>query len=160
MTHRAIRLGLILALLFALTPILGVVAGDKKATDKLERYRGKIVPLAELLAKEKTKLDDDAAALALVLQGEDGKLYPLLKDNGSRMFFKDAKLLNRPMQLTARKVPNSDFLQVINVHSIVDGKLHEVYYWCDICTIRRTEAGACDCCGAPLERREEPWKGP
>ena len=74
------------------------------------------------------------------------------------MFFNDAKLLNRPMRLTARKFANSDFLQVINVHSIVKGKLHEVYYWCDICTIRRNEAGACDCCGAPLDLHEDPLK--
>lgn len=160
MSHCAKRAGLFLALVFALLPLLATSAGDKKAADKPEYYQGKVVPLADLLKKENTKLDADAAPFLLVLQADDGKLYPLVKDNGSRMFFTDAKLLDRPMRLTARKVPNSDFLQVINVHSVIKGKLHEVYYWCDICTIRRTEGGACDCCGAPLERREEPWKGP
>jgi hypothetical protein len=155
-----IRCGLLLALLFALAPLVGSWAGDKKAADKNEFYTGKVVPLADLLAKEKTKIDPDSAPFLLVLQTDDGKLYPLLKDNGSRMFFKDATLLNRPMRLTARKIPHSEFLQVINMHSIVKGKLHEVYYWCDVCTIRRPEAGDCDCCGAPLERREEAWKGP
>ena len=52
----------------------------------------------------------------------------------------------------------SDILQVINVHSYKDGKLHEVYYWCDVCTIRGYEAGICDCCGGPVERREVPVK--
>jgi hypothetical protein len=74
------------------------------------------------------------------------------------MFFKDVRLLNRPMRLRAAKVPNSEFLQVISVKSVVKGKLHEVYYWCDICTIKRYEAGICDCCGAPMEFREELWK--
>jgi len=74
------------------------------------------------------------------------------------MFFKDAKLLNRPMRLTAKQIPNSQLLQVINVHSIVNGKLHDVYYWCDICTIKGFEAGPCDCCGAPYEFREVPVK--
>jgi hypothetical protein len=113
--------------------------------------------LADLLAKQKIKSDADAAP-TLVLQADDGKLYPLIKDDGSRMFFKDAKLLHRPMRLTARVLPNSTFLQVINVHSLIKGKLHEPYYWCDICTIKRFEAGICDCCGAPLEFREEPIK--
>jgi hypothetical protein len=158
MTQCKHRLGLVLAFAFALLPLGGGWAGDPKTADKNAYYPGKVVPLADLLAKSKTQLDADAAPYLLVLQTDDGKLYPLLKDSGSRMFFKDAKLLDRPMRLTARKVANSEFLQVINVHSLIKGKLHEVYYWCDICTIRRTEAGNCDCCGAPLELREEPIK--
>ena len=153
------RLGLLLALSFALLPLAGSWAGGAKANDKNAFYHGKVVPLADLLAKEKTKLDPDAATTWMALQADDSKIYPLIKDNGSRMFFKDAKLLNRPMRLTARLVPNAQLLQVINVHSIVKGKLHEVYYWCDICTIKRHEAGICDCCGAPMEFREELWKG-
>jgi hypothetical protein len=152
------RVGLLLALGFALVPLCGGSAGDKKSADKNEFYKGKIVPLADLLAKDNIKIDPDAAPFILVLQAQDGKLYPLVKDNGSRMFYKDAKLLKRPMRLTARLIPHSQFMQVINVHSIVKGKLHEVYYWCDICTIKRYEAGDCDCCGAPLEFREEPLK--
>ena len=156
MTPLQKRVGLFLALGFALTPLLGGWAGDKTSNDKHGLYKGKVVPLADLLAKEKTKIDDDAAPYFLVLQGEDGKIYPLLKDNGSRMFYKDARLLNRPMRLTARMIPNAQMLQVINVHSYIKGKLHEVYYWCDICTIKRFEAGKCDCCGAPMELHEEP----
>jgi hypothetical protein len=154
------RAALVVTLGFALLPLWGGGwANDKKSADKNDFYKGKVVPLADLLAKQNTKIDPDAAPFLLVLQADDGKLYPLLKDNGSRMFFNDARLLKRPMRLTARKIPNSEFLQVINVHSIVKGKLHEVYYWCDICTIKRYEAGACDCCGAPMDLHEDPWKG-
>jgi hypothetical protein len=159
MTRWKRRAGLLLALGFALLPLCGGWAGADKSADKNEYYKGKVVPLAELLAKSNVKIDADAAPYLLVLQADDGKLYPLLKDDGSRMFFKDARLLNRPMRLTARLVPKSQFLQVINVHSLIKGKLHEVYYWCDICTIKRYEAGACDCCGAPMDFREEAWKG-
>ena len=94
----------------------------------------------------------------LALVTDEGKIYPLVKDAGSRMFFKDAKLLNRPMRLTGCLVPGSTLLQVVNVHSYVNGRLHEVYYWCDICTIRGYEAGICDCCGGPMEFREVPVK--
>ena len=157
MSSRRKRLGLVLTLGFALLPLCGSWAGSTKTADKHGFYTGKVVPLADHLAKEGTKIDADA--VTMVLQAEDGKLFPLIKDNGARMFFKDAKLLNRPMRLTARQIPNSQLLQVINVHSIVKGKLHEVYYWCDICTIKRHEAGICDCCGAAMEFREELWKG-
>jgi hypothetical protein len=157
MTAFTKRVGLLLALGFALLPLCGGWANDKKSPEKHAFYTGKIVSLADLLKKEGTKLDDDAQVL--VLQTDDGKLYPLLKDIGSRMFFNDPKLLNRPMRLTARKVPHSEFLQVISFKSIIKGKLHDVYYWCDICAIRRTEPGRCDCCLAPLDLHEDPWKG-
>lgn len=149
------RAGLLLACGFALLPLAGS-AGDKKSADKNEFFTGKVVTLADLLAKDKIKIDADLPIL--VLQTDDGKIYTLLKDEGSRMFFKDAKLRNRPMRLTARQIPNSQLLQVINVHSIVNGKLHDVYYWCDVCVIKRWEPGVCDCCGAPMEFREVPYK--
>jgi hypothetical protein len=151
------RAGLHLALAFALLPILGGWASDKKTADKNALFTGKVVLLAEVLAKQGIKIDPDQ--YALVLQADDGKTYSLVKDEGCRMFYKDVKLLNRPMRLTARIVPNSQFLQVITVHSIVKGKLHDVYYWCDICTIKRYQAGICDCCLAPMELREVPYKG-
>jgi hypothetical protein len=159
MTQCEKRLSMFLTLSFTLVPLWSSWAGNTKSSDKNQYFKGKVLPLADLLAKEKTKIDDDAAPNWLVLQSEDGKIHPLLKDSGSRMFFKDAKLLNRPMRLTTRVIPHSQILQVINVHSYVKGKLHDVYYWCDICTIKRFEAGICDCCGEPMEFREEPSKG-
>ena len=67
----------------------------------------------------------------MALVTEDGKIYPLIKDDGSKMFFTDAKVRNRPMRLTARLFANTQLLQVVNVHSYKDGKLHDIYYWCD-----------------------------
>src|SRR5688572_27861596 len=122
------RLGLLVALAGALLPLFGGWAQDRKAIDKNATYTGTVLPLADVLRKSGFKIDADAAPLTLVLQTGDGKLYPLIKDEGSRLFFKDARLLNRPMRLTARLVPKSSFLQVIGVHSIVNGKLHDVYY--------------------------------
>ncbi len=151
------RVGLLLTLAFALLPLIGGQASDKKPSDKNQYFSGKVLSLAEILAKQGIKTDPDQ--VVLVLLTDDGKQYPLVKDEGSRMFFKDAKLLNRPMRLTVRTIPNNQFLQVINVHSIVKGKLHDVYYWCDICTIKRFQAGICDCCLAPLDFHEVPYKG-
>jgi hypothetical protein len=150
------RSAILLTLLLCTAPAWTGPGGstDKKLTD----FDGNVVPLAELLAKQGNKMDADAAAAWLVLVTKDGKTYPLLKDAGSRMFFKDAQLLKRPMRLTGRLLPGSEILQVINVHSLKDGKLHDVYYWCDICTIKGFEAGICDCCGGPMEFREVPVK--
>jgi hypothetical protein len=132
-----------------------LLAGSARPEDKpAEHYTGKVVALAKLLEKKGVKLDADAAAVGLALVTEEGKIYPLIKDDGSRMFFLDKTLLDRPMRLTGAVVGQSDLLQVVNVHSLKEGNLHEVYYWCDVCRIRRSEKKDCECCGAPMELRE------
>jgi hypothetical protein len=156
------RLATLAALALALSPFLLAAdtkpAKEKDKEPKTEQFKGKVVRLAPLLEKFGAKLDDDAAPSWLALQGDDGKVYPLIKDDGSRMFFQDKRLLDRPMRLTGRLHPQSQMLQVFSVQSEVKGELFDVYYWCDICSIRRNEKKNCDCCGRPMELREEPAK--
>jgi hypothetical protein len=152
------RLALCLALAFAALPLLAIPAQNAKSADKNQYLKGNVIPLDKLLAKQDVKVDPDAAPAWRVLQTEDGKVYPIVKDAGSRMLFQDARLLNRPLRLTGRLVVNGSLLQVIAVQSYVKGQLCDVYYWCDICTIRSYEHGRCDCCGGPTELREEPAK--
>jgi hypothetical protein len=149
------RLGLCLACVVCLTPLLADAAPGA-GTEKLHQFKGKVVPLADPAARAGTHLAPDAAPNGLALAGDDGKVYPLVKDSGSRLFFKDKALLNRPMRLTSRLLPGSQLLEVRAVHSYVDGQLCDVYYWCEICSIRRGEKMNCPCCGAPMELREEP----
>jgi hypothetical protein len=151
------RIAIVAALALTAAPFWLAAQEDSPAKG-LQHFKGKVLPLADWLAKQGIKLDSDAAPYGRVLVAEDGKAYTLVKDPGARMFFQDPKLLGRPMRLTGKLVPGSSLLQVINVHSYLDGKLHEVYYWCDICTIRGYESGICDCCGGPMERREVPVK--
>jgi hypothetical protein len=125
---------------------------------KNEHYKGKVVPLADLVSKLGSKLDADAAPHWLALVADDGQVYPLIKDDGSRMFFKDERLLKRSVRLTGRVLPGSHLLQVVQVQSYVKGQLCDVYYWCDVCAIKRFEKKVCDCCGGPMELREVPVK--
>ena len=152
------RLAVYAALAFCLSPVLVTLAAPPKEAAKTAYFNGKVMPLSALLDKMGAKLDPDAAPQWLALVADDGKVYPLVKDDGARMFFKDERLLNRPMQLKGRIVPGTSFLQIVTVHSIVKGELNEVYYWCDICSIRRNEKKICDCCGGPMELKEEPVK--
>jgi hypothetical protein len=155
--HSLRRLGLIGVLALGLAPVLFAPLDAAPAAAKMD-YKGKVVPLAGLVEKFGTKLDADAAPLWLALVTDDGKVYPLIKDEGSRMFYKDTRLLDRPMRLSGRVLPGSQLLQVLHVQSYVKDELCEVYYWCDICAIKRFEKKACDCCGAPMELREVPVK--
>ena len=152
----ALRVRLTLTLLAALA--VGLVFGAAPAA-RTEAFDGKVLPLADVLDKAGVKLDRDAAPHWLALVTDDGKIYPLIVDDGSRRFFKDKALLNRKMRLTGRLVPGTNFLQVLGVNSWVNGELHDTYYWCEICAIRRNEKlRQCDCCGGQLELRETPVK--
>jgi hypothetical protein len=151
------RLGIVAALAISLLPLL-FAAEPAKPEAKTQFYNGKVVPLGAYFEKLGAKMDKEAGAQWYALVTNDGKVYPLIKDDGSRMFFKDERLLNRPMRLTAKPIGDTNFLQVFQVHSYLKGQLHEVYYWCDICAIKRFEKKDCDCCGAPMEFREEPIK--
>ena len=148
------RLGIIASVVFGCLPAVLAVAGQP--TLKTDIFSGKVVPLAPFLEKQGAKLDADSADHWLALVTEEGKVYTLIKDDGSRMFFKDKALRNRPMRLSGRLIANSQMLQVLDVRSVVNGQLNEVYYWCDTCTIRALEPGDCACCGAKLEFREVP----
>ena len=154
--HR--RFGICLALALCLSPIFFGRAGDGSKTFKTQYYKGKVLELASVLAKQGVKLDVEAAPQWLALVTEDGAVYPLIRDEGTRMFFQDPSLRNRPMRLTGRLVGKTNLLQVVNVNSYLKGKLHEVYYWCDICAIRGYEKVKCGCCGGPMELREVPLK--
>ncbi len=161
MTRLSRRLWLIVVCIVAIAPCLrcGLVSSaEKSPPEKIEHFKGKVMPLSDLLAKAGAPLDADAAPSWLALVDEDGKIYPLVKDSGSRLFFQDRELLNRPMRLTGRLVHKSQLLQVTAVHSYVKGELHDVYYWCEVCSIRRNEKNTCECCGGPMVRREEPVK--
>jgi hypothetical protein len=150
------RLGLGLALMLALAPVLASRGDNAPARDK--DFNGKVVALAGVLGKSGIKLDPEAGPQWLALVADEGKVYPLIRDDGSRMFFKDPRLVNRPMRLTGRLFGDTHLLQVVNVRSYVKGQLCEVYYWCDICAIKAYDLHKCDCCGGPMELREVPVK--
>jgi len=158
MNHHRKRLGICLALVLGLCPVLIGRGGDGGKSFKTQFCKGKVLDLASILAKQGVKLDVDAAAHWLALVTDDGTIYPLIKDEGTRMFFQDPVLRNKSVRLTGRLVGKTNLLQVVNVHSFRRGKLHEVFYWCDICAIRGYEKVKCGCCGGPMELREVPVK--
>lgn len=138
----------------SLTLLLTVPPSHAEPQAKTIQLTGKVVPLAGLLEKFGSHLDPEAAPHWLTLVTDDKQVYPLIRDDGARMFFKDARLLDRPMRLTGKLYSGTHLLQVLTVQSLIKGELHDVYYWCDICSIKRFEKKACECCGGPMELRE------
>ena len=98
-----------------LTPLFAAAA--QKPEPRMIELKGKVIPLAELVAQTGSKLDEDADSTSLVLVADDGKVYSLVKDSGARMFFKDKVLLARPMILKGQLLPGTQILQVGYVNS-------------------------------------------
>ena len=146
------RAAIFLAMTLGSLPLWNCLTAAPEA--KPATFTGKVVPLKDVIEKSGAKLDRDAAPymIALVV---DGKSYPIVKDDGGRRFFKDERLLNKEYRVNGKLIGGT-LLQVLSVQSIKNGKPHDIYYWCDICAIRRSEKNDCECCGAPMELREEP----
>lgn len=118
----------------------GAAGADEKAKAKPTAFDGKVVESK----KEKG---------VLLLSCKDGKSYPLIETGASRMLFADAALRGREVRLTGKLV-KGDRLEVSNVQTYLDGKLHDVYYWCARCELGYTGPGKCLCCGEKVERVE------
>ena len=162
MKPTALRFALTITLVLCLAPFLWTLADDPappkiKAGEKKE-FKGKVVPLDDLLKKVGSRLDSDARKHWVALVCDDGQIYPLIKEDRSRMFFQEPKVQNRQMIITGRLSAGTHLLQVLDVKSVLKGHVHDIYYWCDICAIRRPAGGVCECCGGPMELREIPLR--
>ena len=142
--------GLLLCVLVVSLTGSSTLRGEEKPLT----LRGEVVALAPLLEKEGSKLDADSVPLWLGLVTKDGNVYPIVKDAGGRRFFKDKRLLNRPVEVTGKTFRDTHLLQVLTVRGVKDGKLTDIYYWCDICQIRRHELNECECCGGEMVFKE------
>lgn len=119
--------------------------------------RGRVVEYRPALERAfGIALVDEWAKDLLALATEDGRLLPILPTDGARLFYQDRRTWNRPMELTARVHDRTPGLQVVLVHSINGGRRNEIYYWCDICSIRMYQLKDCECCQGPIELREHP----
>src|SRR2546423_15488734 len=92
------RIGLCCAFCFAMLPLVAGQAQNPKAADKSQTFKGIVVPIDKVLAKD-IKLDPDAAGL-MGRQMEGGKGYPLGKGTGARMFYKGTRGRDPPMRVS------------------------------------------------------------
>lgn len=131
-------------------------AGAPREVAAGQVFEGLVLPLSDVVKPRSPGADEDGLKIARVLKAGDGKTYSLVKDHAARKFFLDDELLRRPMRLTAEVIPGTQMLVVKRTQSLIDGKLHDVDYWCEKCQLPATEPGLCKCCGEPVVLRELP----
>lgn len=127
-----------------------------KPGPRIEVLRGKVVSLNDRLARQGITLDPDAG-LQLAFESTEGKVLPLVQDAASLMFYRDARLLDRPLEVRGRVVPGTGLLQLLEVFALKNDQRFEIYYWCEVCAIKRftlEKTRVCECCGAAMELRE------
>lgn len=90
-----------------------------------------------------------------VLLGADGAIYNFLPEDPSTAIFTDPRVRRRELQVTAQARPENH-LEIIQVQSILEGKLYEIYYFCEVCNITAHAPGPCPCCRQEFEFRETP----
>ncbi len=139
---------------------LPAVAQDKTkppAEARITSLHGRVVCLTEELQKLYQVLPDcEARGHAYSLKTADGKLHPFLPTDSAAAVWMDERYRQRELQVTARLFPQTDFIEVVKLQSRRDGKLHDLYYYCDICAITAHKPGPCECCQEPVEFRETP----
>lgn len=89
------------------------------------------------------------------IASKDGKLYKFLPTDTMTAMFTDTRVRQRELQVTAR-LRASDQLEIIKVQSVKEGKLYDIFYFCEVCNIKAYAPGLCPCCRNGLEFRETP----
>jgi hypothetical protein len=89
----------------------------------------------------------------------DGKVYKFLATDAATAMFTDPQVRSRELHIAAIAHSN-DQLEVIRVYSVREGKLYDLYYFCDVCSITAYAPGACPCCYGKFELKETPATKP
>ena len=145
MTHEVFARCLFGLVIASITLTAGLSVGDEPEEAAAEVLRGRV---------ELTLGDDDKSAV--VLKTKDGKLTPLVEDTRGRAFRKDPRLRKMDVELTVRRSPQENAVNVLAVRELAkDGSKYEVDYWCSICSIAMFELKECECCQGEIELRKQ-----
>jgi hypothetical protein len=121
---------------------------DPAAADPVIELKGKLVPARPPITHA-------------AFRTESGKIYTVLSNRLSSALFLDTNLQSKTLLLAGRVLPATRVFEVTkNLRSFHDGKVHELAYHCDICSITGTEPGECMCCREPVRLVEDPEAKP
>jgi hypothetical protein len=131
-------------------------AAQEKPAFKSEILQGRVVYLAEALARKfAIKSSPDARERILALETREGALVPLVEDSRGRAFRIDPRLREMDLELTVRRYDGSPAVQVIRVCELAKDGKYEIDYWCSVCAIAMFELKECECCQGPVELRKQ-----
>jgi hypothetical protein len=131
------------------------------------RGRGRLVCLAEEMARlHKAAVQPIHEHVLGFRFAQDGlapdgavapalRYYTILHTPQSKALFADKRFGGRDLVLIGRTFPGTAILEVSGWRWEREGAWYDVYYWCDVCSIRTADPGPCACCQGDVELREE-----
>jgi hypothetical protein len=117
--------------------------------------RGRGVCLDSLGREADSPFDCDDAKHSFGFESKTGKLYRFVPGDAMSAMFTDIRVRQRELQISAR-LHSGDRLELIKVQSVKEGKLYDIFYYCDVCNIKFYAPGLCPCCRNELEFKETP----
>jgi hypothetical protein len=135
-----------LVLLLAGTAFVSFGQGDKAGTEDAAsvELKGRLMPFSP------------EASQPARFKAESGAVYTLVSNRMSLALFTDTNLQGRTLLLKGRALAGKRFEVTGNLHSIRNGQVHELFYYCDICSIKGSDPGPCMCCREPVHIVEAP----
>lgn len=86
----------------------------------------------------------------------NGVYYTLLRTGLSEALFADKRLREKDLLLSGKVLPGTQIFDVRTMKSVRNGVVCDLYYYCDICSIKTVVPGPCMCCREPVELVEKP----
>ncbi|MBX3280306.1 MAG: hypothetical protein KF868_20080 [Acidobacteria bacterium] len=117
--------------------------------------RGRVVCVTEELQQRyHVAADCDRRGHLYAVKTTDGELFAFLPTDAAAAIYLDERCRERELQVTSRLFPDLGMIEVIRLQSWKQGRLHNLFYFCEVCNIRTHKPGPCDCCQDPVEFRE------
>jgi hypothetical protein len=145
-------------LLLASALVVLATAQEKAKTGEEPRQvalRGRVVCVTEEFERlYQATPDCEHRGHVYGLKTAEGKLHPFLPTDAAAAIYDDPRFRERELLITARLFPVISFIEVIKLQSVREGKIHDLYYFCEVCNIVTHKPGPCVCCREPVEFRE------
>lgn len=131
-------------------------AADTQPKTATVEVRGRLLCIAEFMHELHGADLPTGHEHILGFRTEDKRIYTLLRTKLSEALFADRVLRGKELLLKGKVYPGTQVLDVTLMRSIKDGRVHDLYYWCDICAIKSVVPGTCMCCQEDVVLQEIP----
>ncbi|HEY3128053.1 MAG TPA: hypothetical protein VGL91_01220 [Acidobacteriota bacterium] len=150
---RSLLLAIICTL--ATSPLLPAGTVKNVRETKAVVVRGHVVCLDSTSQASNSEKDCAKLPHLFGMRASDGQLFRFSPTDSATAMFEDSRVRAQQLQINALLYPENQ-LEIIKVHAVKAGKLYDVYYYCDVCSITAYAPGPCPCCRREMELREEP----
>ncbi len=116
--------------------------------------KGRIVCLSSSDRTDSLEVECGTEGL-FALRTPEGKVYRFLPEDAKTAMFQDPRVRQRLLQIRGR-LTSTNALEIIKIRSLREGRLHDLYYRCEVCHITAFDPGPCWCCQDDFEFRETP----